>query len=78
MQTTRKAVRYYIDRDADTPIIRSVPVTRPSSTGETAKSRINPESAAEHAANEHRRRAARHRLASLVQASVRKRRQHES
>jgi hypothetical protein len=77
MQTTRKAVRYYIDRDADTPIIRSVPVARPTVvTPEPA--RASGQDATAFAATESRRRDARHRLTSMVQASVRKYRHHAS
>lgn len=75
MQTTRKAVRYYIDREADTPIIRSVPVSRPTAT-ETALA--SEQDAATFAAAESRRRDARHRLTSMVQAGVRKYRHHAS
>jgi hypothetical protein len=82
MQTTRKAVRYYIDHEADTPVIRSVPVSRPvqalahtvEGTGSpTTNGSSTAETAAEHLASQTRRGAARHRLASLVQSSVRRR-----
>ena len=84
MQTSRKAVRYYIDREADTPVIRSVPVSRPSALESvtTQATFDRHTTAAEHAgsdatayaASESRRRDARRRLASLVQSSVRRRR----
>jgi hypothetical protein len=69
MQTTRKAVRYYIDREADTPIIRTVPVVRPAVS---APARQAEQDATSYAAAESRRRDARHRLTSMVQAGVRK------
>ena len=75
MQTTRKAVRYYIDREADTPIIRTVPVSRPPAP-DTA--RPSDQGAASFAAAESRRRDARHRLTSMVQARMRKHRHHSS
>lgn len=64
-QTTRKAVRYYIDRDADTPVIRSVPVARaiaPAAVSATP------------AAGEQERGAARGRLSRLMPLSVRRQR----
>lgn len=85
MQTTTKATRYYIDRDADMPVIRSVPVSRPAVSaladsqpaldhhiegGETGATAF--------AASESRRRDTRRRLTSMVQASVRKYRHHDS
>jgi hypothetical protein len=79
MQTTRKAVRYYIDREADTPIIRSVPVSRPSAASAvTDTPRASEQDAAAFAAAESRRRDTRHRLTSMVQAGVRKYRHHAS
>jgi hypothetical protein len=71
MQTTRKAVRYYIDREADTPIIRTVPVSRAVATA-------TEQDATTYAASESRQRDTRHRLASMVQAGVRKYRHHSS
>jgi hypothetical protein len=85
MQTNRTAVRFYIDRDADTPVVRSVPVSRPSIAAVT-----DPRGSATHhlgscdegatafAASESRRRGARHRLISIVQLSLRKPRRHAS
>jgi hypothetical protein len=80
MQTTRKAVRYYIDREADTPVIRSVPVSRPVTVRlpEADLARDGGQDATTFAAAESRRRDARHRLTSMVQASVRKYRHHAS
>jgi hypothetical protein len=80
MQTTRKAVRYYIDREADTPVIRSVPVARATITrqAESEPARNGEQDATTFAAAESRRRDARHRLTSMVQASVRKYRHHAS
>lgn len=80
MQTTRKAVRYYIDREADTPVIRSVPVSRPAVVRqpEAEAARSTQQDATSFAAAESRHRDARHRLTSMVQASVRKYRHHAS
>ena len=80
MQTTRKAVRYYIDREADTPIIRTVPVSRPNSVAYTATDtpRGAEQDATSFAAATSRRRDTRHRITSMVQAGVRKYRHHES
>jgi hypothetical protein len=82
MQTTRRAVRYYIDRDADTPVVRSVPVTRASAPQavtnlSTPTHHASAESATAHASAESHR-DARHRLADLVHASVRRKRRHAS
>ena len=70
MQTNRKAVRFYIDRDADTPVVRSVPVSRPSvaavSTPDAPAVRPQgDDSAMAFAAAESRRRGARHLLTAL-------------
>ena len=84
MQTTRRAVRYYIDRDADTPVIRSVPVTRLSSADASelpAAGRLDgqAESATtSYNASADRRRTARRRLAEMVQSTVRRHRNHNS
>lgn len=83
MTNTRKSVRYYIDRDADTPVVRSVPVVRtqeatPRPSIEAIQQR-NGNLATLHAAEESRRRSARSRLNSLVRATVRRHdQQHES
>lgn len=71
MQTTRKAVRYYIDRDADTPVIRSVPVSRPAMAERADAAYVAPTDTS-------RRPAARERLASLLESSVRRHRRHDS
>ncbi len=74
MQTTRKAVRYYIDRDADTPVIRSVPVScaltdAPAATN-AAPNQTDTTST--------RTRGARERLSSIVHGSVRRQRRRVS
>lgn len=84
MQDTRKPVRYYIDRDDDAPVIRTVPVTRPltealaqpkrtRSQPSTTTHRV-PNAATAHAEHESRRRSARRRISSMVRASVGKNR----
>jgi hypothetical protein len=85
MQTTRKATRYYIDRDADMPVIRTVPVARQSVSALAASQPAldhhaegGENGATAFAASESRRRDARRRLTSMVQASVRKYRHHPS
>ena len=76
MQTTHnKTVRYYIDREADTPVIRTVPMSRPSATTTSAAASQDAVTFAEAAS---RRRDTRHRLTSMVQAGVRKYRHHDS
>ncbi|HEV2128494.1 MAG TPA: hypothetical protein VGR22_07745 [Thermomicrobiales bacterium] len=72
MQTNRKAVRFYIDRDADTPVVRSVPVSHPSVAAVSAsrapithRPENGDESAMAFAAAESRRRGARHLLTAL-------------
>ncbi len=85
MQTNRRAVRYYIDRDADMPVIRSVPVSKPSIAAVTDPQESPPrhlgscdEGPTAFAASESRRRGARHRLTSIVQLSLRKPRRNAS
>lgn len=65
-QTTRKAVRYYIDREADTPVIRSVPVAR--ATTPVVVATVTPDDASQE------RSAARGRLSRLMPLSVRRHR----
>ena len=78
MQTNRKAVRFYIDRDGATPVVRSVPVSRPSvanvAADQTTPATFGPagERATAFAASESQRRGTRQRLASLVQKPRRK------
>jgi hypothetical protein len=74
MQTTRKAVRYYIDRDADTPVIRSVPVSCALTDAPAASSAATPQSDT----TSTRTRGARERLSSIVQGSVRRPRRRDS
>ncbi len=79
MQTTRKAVRYYIDREADTPVIRTVPVSRPSAVAPSAAAlprEPEQDTATFPTADDHR--ISRHRITSMVQARVRKNRHHAS
>lgn len=73
MQTTHKTVRYYIDREADTPIIRTVPVSRP-----VANAPATHQKAGTTGKTPGRRHGTRHRLNSLVQAGVRKYRHRDS
>ena len=75
MQTTHKTVRYYIDREADTPIIRTVPVSRPAVKAPAPPTQQDAVTFAEATT---RRRDTRHRLTSMVQAGVRKYRHHDS
>lgn len=77
MSDIRKSTRFYIDRDAGTPVVRSVPVARAVDRDaarpalETLQRRDN-DLAMLHAASESRRRGARHRLTTLVRGSVRR------
>lgn len=84
MQTTRRGVRYYIDRDVDTPVVRSVPVSstrpaheNPKHISTTASTNGQNESArTAYNASETRRRTTRGRLAEMVQTTVRRHRSH--
>jgi hypothetical protein len=85
MQTPHKAVRYYIDREADTPVIRSVPVFRPAQshvhtidgTATSSDGATPADTSTQHLAHQSRYGVTRHRLAHLVQASVRRKQRDE-
>lgn len=80
MPNTRKPVRYYIDvdRDADTPVVRSVPVAHPTQSTssqpslEAVQQQRHVDLAMLHAAEGSRRRSARLRLIDLAKASIRR------
>ncbi|HYH11045.1 MAG TPA: hypothetical protein VD789_01730 [Thermomicrobiales bacterium] len=78
MQTTRKATRYYIDRDADTPVIRSVPVARATLPNASTISGQADSATTDYGSSVSRRRHARQRLTDLLQATVRKHRNRAS
>lgn len=66
-QNTRKTVRYYIDRDADTPVVRSVPVKRANLPNASTVTGQADSATTHYSASESRRRHARQRLAELFQ-----------
>ncbi len=81
MQTTHKTIRYYIDREADTPIIRTVPVMRPTQASTHASGGADApapdratagETVGQHPTQQTRHGDTRHRLANLVHASMRR------
>jgi len=77
MTDSRKSVRYYIDRDNGTPVVRTVPVARSAQPALPRPSleaihRREANLATLHAVEASRRRGARHRIISLAKASVRR------
>lgn len=87
MSDPRKAVRYYIDRDADHPVVRSVAVPRVERHAErhTADPAViatpasdgairHSDASLRHALDAHRRRGARQRLSGFVRSHAHPRR----